>query len=562
VKACAVVPVYDHGDTVAGVLDALAKHDLPCIVIDDGSHPKTAAILDTLAHERADVELLRLQSNQGKGMAVRLGLERAGARGFSHALLIDADGQHAGEDVGRFLEASRQRPDALVLGKPVFDASAPRSRRYGRWISNFWAWLETLSFAIGDPLCGYRCVPLAPTLALLARRRVGARMDFDPELAVRLVWDGVPVVNLATQVRYPPGGLSHFDPVRDNLRLAWLNARLFFGMLARAPRWARARLRPAEASHAWDRLPERGSMLGLRLGVLAYRLVGRWLAVVITELVVAYFFLSDGKGRRNSLRYLQRLFATPEGRAGLGGERTPGLAMVWRHYRAFGRSILDRIEIWLGQQSAFHLEFEGRHHLLALVNARRGALLLGSHLGSFDVLRLLARRNGIAVNVLMYTRHAARINAFFRELSPDASLRVIELDPNTVEAVFEIRRRIHAGEFVAILADRPAPGGHGRSIRVPFLGAAAPFPEGCFELASVLGCPVLSVTALRHGPRHYVAYGALLSEGAFVPRAERPERTRALALRYAEVLEHHCRAFPLQWFNFVDFWEEERVGPD
>jgi predicted LPLAT superfamily acyltransferase len=273
-----------------------------------------------------------------------------------------------------------------------------------------------------------------------------------------------------------------------------------------------------------------------------------------------YFFVSDPKRRHASLLYLRRVYATTEGRAALGTTRAPGLALVWRHFRTFGRSILDRVEIWLGREDTFQVEFEGRPLLRALVGARRGALLLGAHLGSFDVLRLLARRSGIAVSILMYTRHSARINAFFRELSPEAALRVIELDPNSVEAAFEIRRRINAGEFVAILADRPAPGGHGRNVRVPLLGAPVPLPEGSFELASVLGCPVLSVIALRHGPRHYVGHCTLLSEGEVVPRAQRAARTRELALRYAAELERHCLAFPLQWFNFIDYWEEERAG--
>ena len=239
-----MIPVYDHGPTLAGVLDAVGKHDLPCIVIDDGSAAVSAGVMDALALSRASVELLRLPENCGKGIAVQHGLVRAGERGFSHALLIDADGQHEGGDVGRFLEAARRAPGALILGHPVFDGSAPRARRWGRKISCFWAWVETLSFSIGDPLCGFRCVPLAPALGLIARRRLAARMDFDPELAVRMVWDGVPIVNLPTRVRYPVDGLSHFDGVHDNLRLTRLNAQLFFGMLRRLPRLARRRPAP------------------------------------------------------------------------------------------------------------------------------------------------------------------------------------------------------------------------------------------------------------------------------------------------------------------------------
>ena len=311
---------------------------------------------------------------------------------------------------------------------------------------------------------------------------------------------------------------------------------------------------------SWDREQERGSLVGIRIAVGAYRLIGRWLGVVLTEIVVAYFFATDAAGRRASQRYLTRIFATADGRAALGTARPPGLSTVWRHYRSFGRSILDRVELWLGRGAALDVEFEGHQHLRGLIDAGRGALLLGAHLGSFDVLRQLAGQRGVPLSVLMYTRHAARINAVLRQLSPDAALRVIELDPHSFEALLEVRRCIERGEFVAIHADRAAPGGRGRSVVAPFLGDPAPFPEGPFQLASVLGCPIVLLLGMRSGERRFSAYAEVLSDGEVVPRPQRAARTQDLAERYAERLDHHCRAFPLQWFNFFDFWEEERAA--
>jgi hypothetical protein len=132
-----------------------------------------------------------------------------------------------------------------VLGAPIFDASAPRSRLVGRRVSRFWVHVETLSLAIHDPLCGFRCLPLAPTVDLLSRVTLGDRMEFDPEIAVRLVWDGLPVANIPTRVTYFPGGLSHFDPLGDNFRISWAHTRLVVGMLRRRLPLARARRRPS-----------------------------------------------------------------------------------------------------------------------------------------------------------------------------------------------------------------------------------------------------------------------------------------------------------------------------
>jgi glycosyltransferase involved in cell wall biosynthesis len=204
-------------------------------VIDDGSAEPTRVLLAQVERELPFVRVERLPENGGKGVALAAGYRLGASLGFTHALQLDADGQHDAGDVPRFLDAMAKHPDALVLGSPVFDASVPRSRLYGRQISRGLVWLFTLSLAIRDPLCGFRGIPLAPTLALLGRRRLGERMDFDPELAVRLYWEGLEVVSLPTRVRYPEGGLSHFDVVWDDLRLAGLYTRLFGGMLRRAP---------------------------------------------------------------------------------------------------------------------------------------------------------------------------------------------------------------------------------------------------------------------------------------------------------------------------------------
>ncbi len=164
----------------------------------------------------------------------------AWAKGYTHAVQIDADGQHHIPDVERFLSEAAAHPCALILGKPIFGPDVPPARYFGRKISVWCVWAETLSRAIGDPLFGFRLYPLAATVALIKRRRLGCRMDFEPDIAVRLYWDGVPIQNIETQVSYPTGGLSHFRLFRDNVRISWLHTRLLSGMLIRSP-WLLAR---------------------------------------------------------------------------------------------------------------------------------------------------------------------------------------------------------------------------------------------------------------------------------------------------------------------------------
>lgn len=232
---CAVIPVYDHGDTIAATVHALRAHDLPVLVVDDGSAAPTRAALDALAASVDGVQLIRLPHNQGKGRAVCTGLQAAFSAGYTHALQIDADGQHDADDAPRFLAAARTQPHALICGAPIYDASVPRGRLYGRYVTHVCVWAETLSLAIHDSMCGYRLYPLAAACAEIARKPLPARMPFDTEIAVRLVWRGVPVVNLRTRVTYPEGGLSHFRLLRDNLRISAMHTRLLLGMLPRAP---------------------------------------------------------------------------------------------------------------------------------------------------------------------------------------------------------------------------------------------------------------------------------------------------------------------------------------
>jgi glycosyltransferase involved in cell wall biosynthesis len=247
---CALVPIYNHKDTISQTVAGLLAHGLPVVIVDDGSNAATRDVLDALAINQPAVRLLRLPHNQGKGRALSAGLLVAREMGFSHALQIDADGQHDVNDVPRFLAESAAHPHAMVCGRPIYDQSVPRGRLYGRYITHFFVWLETLSMEIQDSMCGFRLYPLAPTCAELQRKPFPARMDFDTEAAVRLVWRGVPVRNLPTRVIYPENGLSHFRMWRDNVRISAMHTRLLLGMLPRAPRLLWRRFRGPEAACA------------------------------------------------------------------------------------------------------------------------------------------------------------------------------------------------------------------------------------------------------------------------------------------------------------------------
>jgi len=232
-----LIPNFNHDKTIAGLLDRLARHGLPCLIVNDGSNAETRRILEQQERGRDWVNILHLPQQSGKGGAVLAGLFHLHEAGFTHAIQLDADGQHDPADVPKFLQLAEVYPTALVLGQPVYKATAPKARMIGRQISRCWVWIATLSFDIADPLTGYRVYPIGSVVAIARRHRLGRRMDFDPEIAVRLHWSGIAVKNVQTLIEYPEGGRSHFLMFKDNALISWLHTRLFFGMLLRLPKW-------------------------------------------------------------------------------------------------------------------------------------------------------------------------------------------------------------------------------------------------------------------------------------------------------------------------------------
>jgi glycosyltransferase involved in cell wall biosynthesis len=231
---CVVIPVYNHERAIGAVVGAIREQGVPMVLVDDGSSPACAEVLQRLS-ATPDVMLVRHDRNRGKGAAVVTGMRTAHERGYTHVVQIDADGQHTVSDVTRFIEEARQHPDEVLCGYPIFDESIPRTRYYGRYLTHSLVWLETLSFELIDTMCGFRLYPLAPTLALLDRTGVGPRMDFDTEILVRLHWRGMRTRWLATKVRYPTDGVSHYRMFRDNVRMTLLHIGLLLGMLVRLP---------------------------------------------------------------------------------------------------------------------------------------------------------------------------------------------------------------------------------------------------------------------------------------------------------------------------------------
>ena len=233
-----LIPSYNPGGKVFETVRAAREQWEPVWVVVDGSTDGTAAGLQEMALRDPGLRVLVRTKNGGKGAAVLDGLTEASTQGFTHVLTMDSDGQHPADRIAAFMADSAAHPEAMILGEPVFDTSAPSIRVKGRKISNWWANLETLWSGIHDSLFGFRVYPIAPLLRLMRSSLWMRRFDFDVEAVVRLSWAGVPARNLPAQVKYftaAEGGVSHFHYGRDNVLLSSMHARLFTGFLLRLP---------------------------------------------------------------------------------------------------------------------------------------------------------------------------------------------------------------------------------------------------------------------------------------------------------------------------------------
>lgn len=548
-----VIPVYNHGAAFSTMLPELLQYSIPIIAVDDGSGEQTRGVLAQLEGETEALTVLTHTDNQGKGGAVISGLQHAHSRGFSHALQIDADGQHDPSDIGRFLECGAQHPGHVVIGRPVFDESIPLGRRLARYLTHVWIWIETLSFDISDSMCGFRLYPLAATMPLLAQKGLGRRMDFDPEILVRLHWQGTPFQELETRVIYPESGSSGFRLLEDNALISWMHTRLFFGMLIRSPKLLARRFARADAGH-WATRAERGSYAGLRFMLFLYRRFGRWLFEPVALLIAAYFTLTAGTARRASREFLDQVWTTYGERSALAGEPTTGT--TFRHFYRFTEAILDKVAAWSGDIRLEDIDHENLDLFEARVEAGAGGVWITSHLGNIEVCRAIGQQQAaMALTVLVHTQHAANFNQLLKEVAPDADVELLEVTGFDMAMAMKLQQRINAGRFLIIVGDRVPVGESDRLVSTEFLGRDARFPSGPFLLAALLDCPAGTLFCVREGGRFRMFIDDL-PELAGIARKDREAAIARAVSVYAKRLESLCRRYPLQWFNFFPYWSQ------
>ncbi|WP_318445149.1 glycosyltransferase family 2 protein [Photobacterium leiognathi] len=548
---CFLIPCYNHGATVPAVIDALTSYGFPIIIVDDGSELATRKILSEQA-KRPNITIVTLPKNQGKGGAVIAGIKQADRLGFSHALQIDADGQHDLAALPKLLEASQAHPEALISGQPIYDDSVPKSRLYGRYATHIWVWIETLSFNIKDSMCGFRSYPIRPIVNVINHNQLGLRMDFDTEIMVRFYWDDGDIRFIDTKVIYPEDGISHFDALWDNVKISWMHTKLFFGMLPRIPKLIK---RKSTDQQHWSSHTERGTILGIKTLLAVYSLLGRKAFNVLLKAVMGYYYLTGKKARKASEDYLEQL----ESYASDNQLALPSKLNSYDHLLSFGHTMLDKLVAWKGDYSENNLTIHGDEHFNELAKRQQGIVVLGSHLGNLELCRALSSRHpDIKINALVFTEHAERFNAVLKAINPDSDLNLIQVNELGADTAIMLQQKVEQGEWVVIVGDRTSVTKEQRVVWADFLGKPAPFPQGPFILASVLKVPVYTLFGLRDDSQatpHFDVYFEPFSEQLTLPRKTRETALQETVQQYASRLESYTIKAPLQWYNFFNFWQ-------
>ena len=536
VSPAVLIPVKDNVGTIADVTRKSLAHGLPVYVIDDGSSDGSGDAAGAAGSGGGGAKILRHPVNLGKGQALLTGMRAALRDGHSHVICLDADGQHDPDDIPAFAAAIAESPNAIIAG--VRDLStAPGRSQFGRKFSNFWVWVET-GWHLADTQCGFRAYPIEATLALGLG---GSRYDLEVEIFSRSIWSGTPVRDLPCRVYYPPPNerVSSFDPLRDNARISWMNARLVVRRILWPPYWFP---RIPQRDYGWSGR-SKGFALGWRFVLGVLRLGGRAPAYgIVSALAGWYAVVAATPGIR---AYIARY-------AAVRGATDAPAPTLYGLYRQFAVTIIDRLLFLMHGPPAFPYVSEGAENIIALFGT--GGILLTAHMGNTEV---AAGGPGAAermrkLTVVRFEADGDHGRGLLSALPTDWQPRIIAVNRSEGFSTLSILRDLRAGAVVAMHGDRLV---DDRKAIVQFLGAPMELPVGPYLLAALAGVPVIIAGCFKEGDTYRIV-GEAPRMYKFDRSRSRDEQLQEWAQAYAGRLETWARRWPGQWYNFHEVWRE------
>ena len=307
----------------------------------------------------------------------------------------------------------------------------------------------------------------------------------------------------------------------------------------------------AETKH-WSKIQERGTYVGIQILLFVYRLFGRRILSFFLYPVVAYIYFTGGASKQASKQYWQRIFAVKK------SSQTFTHRIGIAHFYSFAQSAFDKIDAWMGRITPDRVIYSEGHPIIELQKKQQGAVFIGSHLGNLEVCRALGHgRYQTRINVLVFTHHAVEFNKVMKKINADSNVDLIQATHVGADLAILIKERIDNGEILVIAGDRTSVTSQGRVIYSPFLGEPAAFSQGAFILAAILDCPVYFLFCLKENNNYRIIFEHVADSLKF-SRKNRQASLTAVVNKYAQRLEHYCLAYPYQWFNFFDFWQNDQ----
>ena len=544
-----LIPYYNHPKTIAPLVELLGAYNLDIIIVDDGSNVESKQALQAIyAHNNPKIHIITREQNGGKGAAIKEGIIFAERIGMQYVLQLDADMQHDLAKIPEFLKQSKANPNALICAKPQYGTDAPKSRLYGRKITDFWVWVNTLGGNLCDVMCGMRIYPIEQVLPLL-KQCASNRMDFDPEILILAYKAHLEFVWIDVSVKYDSNGISHFKAFKDNLLISKMHAKHFFLL----PKYLWERCGFQRNKNWWQR-KERAGVFFLNLTLLLVIILPNFLLDFCIFVVTLFYFLFSKEERRNLGTFYDHL------QSFLGQEKLPFFKKqraVYRNFYYFGWAICDKIAVWKGKITYKDLVVPHRELMdKELRSKQRGHILLVSHYGNIEVARAMSNAfDKLDITILVYQENALNFLNLINKVSQN-KLRVICVNTLDIQSILELEKILENGGHIGIMGDRIAIDST-KNARFSFLGQECFFPQGAFLIAGLLKSKISILWCEKMGEKYQVELERIFVEGKdsnVVLGRDKQESVRALIQQYVESLEKRVCANPQYWFNFYDFW--------
>ncbi|QCD52721.1 glycosyltransferase family 2 protein [Campylobacter sp. RM16192] len=537
-KYAFLIPFYNHPERINELIEALKAYKLDIIIVDDGSDEASKEVLKGIK----DILLLERKSNGGKGAAMKDGFKFAIDNGFTHVLQVDADFQHDVSMIDEFLEISNKFPKDIICANPIYDNTAPKSRVYGRKITNFWVAINTLSLKIKDAMCGFRIYPLKEIEEAIKISKTN-RMEFDIEILVNAHRCGLKTQWIDIRVSYQECGISHFKMLRDNAMISLMHARGFFSL----PKFIFQELFSKNNSELWWKKNEKSNSFFLRLTLILTQYLPVFLLNFVIKIVVFFYYLTSKEERENIEEFRRNL-------ANFAGENVLKNTSVFGNFYQFGVAICDKFRVWKGKIGFQELDIVNVEYVKTeLTRAKRGQILLTAHLGNIEICKKLATSvDGFAIVILAYDENVRKFNDIINEISGE-KIRILLVNELDVRAMLELKTIVDSGTHIGIMGDRVPINGD-KFTNISFLGKEAKFNHGPYIIAGILGVKISSLWCQKINDKFRIEFTKIADEIKL--SRDKVTSVRPYLKNYVNELEHRCKQTPEQWFNFYDFWRQ------